>query len=90
MWAGPTNGLSATNRVFSDDDPKEIDASTPDSALHRNVDLVVLKADEEGQSYLYVYKLTNNRMLTCCYTRLCEIAYCPTQHHLGCCLEPNR
>ncbi len=48
MFAAPNTGLVATDRVFSDDDPKDIDTSTPDSALHRNVDLVVLKADEEG------------------------------------------
>lgn len=48
MFATPNTGLVAADRIFSDDDPKDIDASTPDSALHRNVDLVVLKADEEG------------------------------------------
>ncbi|KAI0806131.1 NAD-P-binding protein [Irpex lacteus] len=48
MFAAPNTGLVAADRVFSDDDPKDIDSATPDSALHRNVDLVVLKADEEG------------------------------------------
>lgn len=52
MWAGSTNGLSATDRVFTDDNSADIDNSTPDSALHRNVDLVVLKADEEGWFHL--------------------------------------
>ena len=48
MFAGANDGLTTTDRIFSDDDSEDIDKSTPDSALHRNVDLTVLKADEEG------------------------------------------
>ncbi len=48
MFAAPNTGLSVTDRVFSDDNPEDIDESTPESALHRNVDLAVIKADEEG------------------------------------------
>ncbi|KAI0090262.1 NAD-P-binding protein [Irpex rosettiformis] len=54
MFAGANNGLSITDRIFSDDDAEDIDKSTPDSALHRNVDLVVLKADEEGYAKTYL------------------------------------
>lgn len=60
MWAGSTNGLSATDRVFTDDNPADIDNPTPDSALHRNVDLVVLKADEEGEFHHYYIRVTND------------------------------
>lgn len=49
MWAGAMDGLNITDRIFSDDNPQDIDSNTPDSALHRNVDRVVIKADDQGE-----------------------------------------
>ncbi len=54
MFDAPNNGLVAAEKVFSDNDPKDIDSSVPDSAFHRAVDLIVLKADEEGYVKTYI------------------------------------
>lgn len=49
MWAGAMDGLNITDRIFSDDNSQDINSNIPDSALHRNVDRVVIKADDQGE-----------------------------------------
>ncbi|KAL7278991.1 hypothetical protein ACG7TL_006823 [Trametes sanguinea] len=41
-------GMFATDKIYHDSKPEEIENGVPDSALHRNVDLAVIDADRKG------------------------------------------
>ena len=44
-----TKGLGISEKIFSDDDPDDIEKSIPPTAIHRNVDLAIVQADKEGK-----------------------------------------
>ena len=50
-------GEYATDTIYDDANPDQIE-SLPDTQLHRNVDLELLKADKEGASQLFSVLIT--------------------------------
>ncbi|KAI0696908.1 NAD(P)-binding protein [Cytidiella melzeri] len=53
-FEGSTKGMSATEKIYHDDDPDDIEASFPPTALHRDVDLAIVQADKEGYVRTYI------------------------------------
>lgn len=51
MYNASTEGMSATEKIYDDSDPDDIEKSFPEDALHRDVDLAIVRADQEGTSY---------------------------------------
>ncbi|KAI0783990.1 hypothetical protein BC629DRAFT_541283 [Irpex lacteus] len=49
-----TKGLSVSEKIFSDDDPDDLERSILPEAIHRNVDLAIVKADQEGYVRSYI------------------------------------
>lgn len=41
-----------SEKIFSDDDPDDLERSILPEAIHRNVDLAIVKADQEGMHTL--------------------------------------
>ncbi|KAI0342692.1 NAD(P)-binding protein [Trametopsis cervina] len=50
---GNTKGMSATKKIYYDDDPDEIE-SFPSTAPHRIVDTTIVQADEDGYVKTYI------------------------------------
>lgn len=48
VLADNAEGKSATETIYDDSNPEQIE-SLPDTQLHRNVDLEILRADKEGR-----------------------------------------
>ena len=49
MYNASTEGMSATEKIYDDSDPDDIEKSFPEDALHRDVDLAIVRADQEGK-----------------------------------------
>ena len=49
-------GDHATDTIYDDANPDQIE-SLPDTQLHRNVDLELVKADKEGASLLFSFPI---------------------------------
>ncbi|KAI0783989.1 NAD-P-binding protein [Irpex lacteus] len=49
-----TKGLGISEKIFSDDDPDDLERSLPPEAFHRNVDLAIIQADNEGYLKSYI------------------------------------
>ncbi|KAI0696906.1 NAD-P-binding protein [Cytidiella melzeri] len=53
-FEGATKGMYATEKIYRDDDPDDIEASFPPTAFHRDVDLAIVQADKEGYARTYI------------------------------------
>lgn len=42
--------MSATEKIYDDSDADDIEKSFPEEAFHRNVDLAIVRADQEGNA----------------------------------------
>ena len=54
-----TKGMAATETIYDDSNLEQM-SNLPAEALHRNVDLAVIKADTEGESQLGLPNVTSH------------------------------
>lgn len=72
--------MSATEKVYDDSDADDIEKSFPEDAFHRNVDLSIVRADQEGKHHHHLFappfSLTASR-------RIYKVVHRPPEHNLG-------
>ena len=73
-------GDYATDTIYDDANPDQIE-SLPDTQIHRNVDLELIKADKEGAIAVFFFQF----QFILIFIRLCQGLHHPTLYDLWDC-----